>query len=48
MLVRAADLTLQSLNPSGHGDEGMGCLGVSSLCSLVESLKFGEASALAW
>lgn len=29
MLVRAADLTLQNLNPLGHGDEEMGCLGVS-------------------
>lgn len=45
MLVRAADLTDCHLNPKGHGGEHMGCLGVSSLCPLVEPLKFGEASA---
>lgn len=45
MLVRAADLADQHLNPTGHGAEQMGCLGISLLCPLVESLKFGEASA---
>lgn len=40
----SSGLKVRDLHPYGQGRSQMGCLGVSSLCPLVELLKSGEAS----